>query len=288
MASELADRLGKFGIWRSASQATPELAAGLERLGYRALWLGGSPAGDLAIVDQLLGATTRLNVGTSIVNMWQDDAAVVAQSYARIQARFPDRFVLGVGAGHPEATQEYASPYDTLATYVDRLIANHVPGQRIVLAALGPRVLRLAAERTGGAIPYLVTAEHTRTAREILGPDRLLAPEHKAVLDTDRRRARELGRKRVSNPYLRLRNYTSNLRRLGFTDEDLAESGSDRLVDALVAHGSPDQVAAQLSAHLEAGADHVCIQLLAETDADPLPDYTQLAAALGLDRGRNA
>jgi len=286
MASELADRLGKFGIWRSASQATPELAAGLERLGYGALWLGGSPAGDLAIVDQLLGATTTLNVGTSIVNMWQDDATTVAQSYARIQAGFPDRFVLGVGAGHPEATQEYASPYDTLATYVDRLIASHVPAHRIVLAALGPRVLRLAAERTGGAIPYLVTAEHTRTAREILGPDRLLAPEHKAVLDADTRRARELGRKRVSNPYLRLRNYTSNLRRLGFTDEDVAESGSDRLVDALVAQGSPDRVAAQLRAHLEAGADHVCIQLLTEADADPLPGYTELAGALGLDRGR--
>jgi probable F420-dependent oxidoreductase len=288
MASELADRLGKFGIWRSASQTTPELAAGLERLGYRALWLGGSPTGDLAIVDRLLGATTTLNVGTSIVNMWQDDATVVAQSYARIQASFPDRFVLGVGAGHPEATQQYSSPYDTLATYVDRLTASHVPAHRIVLAALGPKVLRLAADRTGGAIPYLVAAEHTRTARQILGPDRLLAPEHKAVLDTDERRAMAIGRKRVSNPYLRLRNYTSNLRRLGFTDEDLAEGGSDRLVNALVAHGSPDQVAARLSAHLEAGADHVCIQLLTETDADPLPAYTQLAAALGLDRGRGA
>jgi probable F420-dependent oxidoreductase len=288
VASELADRLGKFGIWRSATQATPELAAGLERLGYGALWLGGSPTGDLAIVDQLLGATTTLNVGTSIVNMWQDDATTVAQSYARIQARFPDRFVLGVGAGHPEATQRYASPYETLARYVDQLIVNHVPARGIVLAALGPRVLRLAADRTGGAIPYLVTAEHTLRAREILGPDLLLAPEHKAVLDTDEQRARALGGKRVRNPYLGLRNYTSNLRRLGFTDEDLADGGSERLIDALVAHGSPDQVAAQLTAHLDAGADHVCIQLLTETDADPLPGYTQLAGALGLGRGRGA
>jgi probable F420-dependent oxidoreductase len=288
VASELADRLGKFGIWRSATQATPELAAGLERLGYGALWLGGSPTGDLAIVDQLLGATTTLNVGTSIVNMWQDDATTVAQSYARIQARFPDRFVLGVGAGHPEATQRYASPYETLARYVDQLIVNHVPARGIVLAALGPRVLRLAADRTGGAIPYLVTAEHTLRAREILGPDLLLAPEHKAVLDTDEQRARALGGKRVRNPYLGLRNYTSNLRRLGFTDEDLADGGSERLIDALVAHGSPDQVAAQLTAHLEAGADHVCIQLLTETGADPLPGYTELAGALGLGRGRGA
>jgi probable F420-dependent oxidoreductase len=293
MAPELADRLGKFGIWRGATQTTPELAAAVERLGYGAVWLGGSPSGDLAIVDQLLGATTTLIVGTSIVNMWQDDAATVAQSYARIQARFPDRFVLGAGAGHPEATQQYASPYDTLTTYVDRLIAEGVPAGRVVLAALGPRVLRLAGNRSGGAIPYLVPPEHTRRAREILGPDRLLAPEHKAVIDTNEARARALGRKRVSNPYLHLVNYTSNLRRLGYTDEDLAvaastDGGSDRLIDALVAHGSPDQVAARLTAHLEAGADHVCIQLLTETDSDPLPGYTQLASALGLDRGRLA
>jgi probable F420-dependent oxidoreductase len=287
MTSELADRLGKFGIWLGATQTTPELAAAVERLGYGALWLGSSPGGDLALADQLLSATTTLNVGTSIVNMWKDDAVTVAQSYARVQAKHPDRFVLGVGAGHPEATQQYASPYDTLATYVDQLIANHVPAHRIVLAALGPRVLRLSADRTGGAVPYLVPPEHTRTAREILGPDRLLAPEHKAVVDTDAARARALGRARVSNPYLHLVNYTSNLRRLGFTDEDVAVTGStggsDRLIDALVAHGSPDQVAAQLTKHLEAGADHVCIQLLTETGADPLPGYTEIAGALGLN-----
>ncbi|HEY2076688.1 MAG TPA: LLM class F420-dependent oxidoreductase [Streptosporangiaceae bacterium] len=287
MTSELADRLGTFGIWRGATQTTPELAAAIERLGYGALWLGGSPDGDLAVADELLSATTTLNVGTSIVNMWKDDAATVARSYTRVQAKHPDRFVLGIGAGHPEATQQYASPYNTLATYVDQLVAGGVPAHRIVLAALGPRVLRLAADRTGGAIPYLVPSEHTRLAREILGPDRLLAPEHKVVVDTDTERARELGRKRVTNPYLHLVNYTSNLRRLGFTDEDLAVTstaggGSDRLIDALVAHGSPDQVAAQLTRHLEAGADHVCIQLLTETEADPLPGYTELAGALGL------
>ena len=292
MASELADRLGKFGIWRGATQTTPELAAAIERLGYGALWLGGSPDGDLAVADQILSGTTALNVGTSIVNMWKDDAVTVARSYARVQEKHPDRFVLGIGAGHPEATQQYASPYNTLATYVDQLVAHGVPAHRIVLAALGPRVLRLAADRTGGAIPYLVPPEHTRVAREILGPDRLLAPEHKAVLDADAARARALGRKRVTNPYLHLVNYTSNLRRLGFTDEDLAVAdstggGSDRLIDALVAHGSADQVAAQLTGHLKAGADHVCIQLLTETDADPLPGYTELAGALGLDRARS-
>lgn len=286
MASELAGRLGKFGIWRGATQTTPELAAAIERLGYGALWLGSSPDGDLAIADELLRVTTTLNVGTSIVNMWKDDAETVARSYARVQAKHPDRFVLGVGAGHREATPHYARPYDTLATYVDQLIANHVPAHRIVLAALGPRVLRLAADRTAGAIPYLVPPEHTRLAREILGPDRLLAPEHKAVVDTDVTRARALGRMRVSNPYLRLANYTSNLRRLGFTDQDLADDGSDRLIDTLVAHGSPDEVAARLSAHLEAGADHVCVQLLTQTGADPLPGYTELAGALGLGQAR--
>jgi probable F420-dependent oxidoreductase len=282
MTSQWRDRLGQFGIWRPAVLATPDLAATLEQLGFGALWLGGSPDADLEIVDQLLAATTTLIVGTSIVNIWKDDAAAVAASYARIQAAYPGRFLLGVGAGHPEATAHYASPYDTLAGYVDRLTEHHVPAEGSVLAALGPRVLRLAADRTAGAIPYLVPAEHTRLAREILGPDRLLAPEHKAVLDSDPARARALGRRRVANPYLGLVNYTSNLRRLGFTDADLDDGGSDRLVDALVAHGTPEQVAAQLHAHLDAGADHVCIQLLTDGGADALAGYAELASALGL------
>jgi probable F420-dependent oxidoreductase len=282
MTSQWRDRLGRFGIWRSASQTTPDIAAAVEQLGFGAIWLGGSPVGHLAIVDQLLAATKSLIVGTSIVNIWKDDATVVATSYARIEAAFPGRFLLGVGAGHPEAIAHYASPYDALAGYVDQLQADHVPAHGIVVAALGPRVLRLAADRTAGAIPYLVPPEHTRQAREILGPDRLLAPEHKVALDPDPARGRGLGRKRVSNPYLGLVNYTSNLRRLGFTDDDLADGGSDRLVDALVAHGTAEQVAAQLRAHLDAGADHVCVQLLTEADVSPLPGYAELARGLGL------
>ena len=282
MTAKLADTVGRFGVWRGTPQVTPELAAEVERLGYGALWLGGSPAADLAVVDRLLAATSTLSVGTSIVNMWQSDPDVVAQSYARIEAGYPGRFVLGVGTGHREATTEYASPYDTLVTYVDRLLAAGVPTERLVLAALGPRVLALAADRTGGALPYLVPPEHTRGAREILGPDKLLAPEHKAVLDADPQRRRALGSRRVRTPYLGLVNYTSNLRRLGFTDADLAEGGSDRLIDALVAHGGPDQVAARLTEHLDAGADHVCVQLLTEADADPVPHYAELAGALGL------
>jgi probable F420-dependent oxidoreductase len=282
MTSQWRDRLGPFGIWRAAVQTAPGLAASLEQLGFGAIWLGGSPDGDLEIAGQLLGATSSLIVGTSIVNMWKDDAATVASSYARIEAAYPGRFLLGVGAGHREATTHYASPYDTLASYVDQLLDHHVPAEGIVLAALGPRVLRLAGDRAAGAIPYLVPPEHTRLAREILGPDRLLAPEHKVVLDADPVTARALGRRRVANPYLGLINYTSNLRRLGFTDEDQADGGSDRLVDALVAHGTAGQVASQLAAHLDAGADHVCIQLLTDGGADALAGYAELARGLGL------
>jgi probable F420-dependent oxidoreductase len=282
MTNQLRDQLGPFGVWRGAWQTTPDLAAGLEQLGYSALWLGGSPDGDLAIVDQLLDATSTLIVGTSIVNIWKDAAPVVAGSFARIQARHPDRFILGVGAGHREATQEYANPYQALAAYVDQLLDSGVPAGRVVLAALGPKVLRLSGERTGGAIPYLVPPEHTRQAREILGQEPLLAPEHKVVIDDDATRARELGRHRVQKPYLGLTNYTSNLRRLGFTDADLGDGGSDRLVDALVAHGTAEMVAVQLRMHLNAGADHVCAQLLTQADEDPMPGFEALAQALGL------
>ena len=206
----------------------------------------------------------------------------MARSFARVQQRHPGRFVLGVGAGHPEATQQYQRPYQTLASYVDTLLDDGVPRDALVLAALGPRVLRLARDRTAGAIPYLVPPEHTRLAREILGPGPLLAPEQKAVLGTDLSQARALGRERVRKPYLGLVNYTSNLRRFGWTDADLSDGGSDALIDALVAHGTVDEVAAQLGRHLEAGADHVVVQLLTEPDADPRPGYQQLARALKL------
>ncbi len=280
MTAQLRDQLGRFGIWRGAYQVTARLAAAVEEYGYGTLWLGSSPDGDLAQVDELLDATSTLTVGTSIVNMWKDDAREVARSFARVTARHPGRFVLGVGAGHREATQQYGRPYETLAAYVDTLLRDGVPREALVLAALGPKVLRLAGDRAAGAIPYLVPPEHTRLAREILGPGPLLAPEHKAVVDPDAARARALGRARVRTPYLGLVNYTSNLRRLGWTGEDLAGGGSDALIDALVAHGSADQVAAQLSRHADAGADHVAVQLLTEPDADPLPGYEALAHAL--------
>jgi probable F420-dependent oxidoreductase len=282
MTQRARDHLGRFGIWRSSSQVTPELAADLERLGFGTLWLGGSPGGQLTEPEQILDATATLTVGTSIVNIWQDDAHLVAASFARVEARHPGRFLLGVGAGHREATQQYARPYEALATYVDVLLGDGVPADSLVLAALGPRVLRLAADRTAGAIPYLVTPEHTRRARGILGPGPLLAPEQKAVLEADPERARAIGRPRVRSPYLGLVNYTSNLRRLGWSDEDLSDGGSDALIDALVVHGSAGQVAAQLAEHFDAGADHVCVQLLTAPGADLVDSYRELAQALGL------
>ncbi len=282
MTAQLRDQLGRWGIWRGAYQLTGELAASLEEYGFGALWVGGSPDGDLAAVEELLDATRTLTVATSIVNIWKDSPHEVARSFARVRQRHPGRFVLGVGAGHPEATQQYQRPYQTLASYVNTLLDDGVPRDALVLAALGPRVLRLARDRTAGAIPYLVPPEHTRLAREILGPEPLLAPEQKAVLGTDLGAARALGRERVRKPYLGLVNYTSNLRRFGWTDADLSDGGSDALIDALVAHGTADEVAAQLGRHLEAGADHVVVQLLTEPDTDPRPGYQQLAQALKL------
>jgi probable F420-dependent oxidoreductase len=276
------DHLGRFGIWRGVAQVTPGLAANLEELGFGALWLGSSPAGDLAVVDELLGATSTLVVATGIVNMWNSDPHQVAASFARIESAYPGRFLLGVGAGHREATRQYDKPYDTLARYVDTLTAVGVPGGSMVLAALGPKMLRLAAERTAGAHPYLVPVSYTREARELIGPDPLIATEHKAVLAADQEAARAIGRPRVRRPYLGLVNYTSNLRRLGWSEADVADPGSDALIDALVASGDPAQVAGQLSGHLTAGADHVCVQLLTADDANIVDGYRRLAEALGL------
>ncbi len=273
----MAIELGKFGIWRSAGELNPALAVDVEQLGYGAIWIGGSPGGDLKLVSDLLGATERIVVATGIVNMWKDDAATIAASYHRIAQQYPDRFLLGVGIGHPEATKQYEKPYDTIVRYLDELDAAGVPAEGRALAALGPKVLRLAAERTLGAHPYLTTPDHTRQARAILGDGPLLAPEQKVVLDTDPERARSIGRPRVANPYLHLTNYVSNLRRLGWSDEDIANDGSDKLIDALALHGDAQTVATGVKAHLDAGADHVCVQVLGE---DPRPGYRALAEVL--------
>jgi probable F420-dependent oxidoreductase len=276
-------RLGQVGVWAPESTLNPALAKNLEDLGYGAIWIGGSPAGDLSIVDELLGGTERIAVATGIVNVWKDDAHVVAASHRRLTAAYPGRWLLGIGVGHPEATSDYTHPYQALVDYLDALDAEGVPQDERVLAALGPKVLRLAAARTAGAHPYLVTPEHTRQARDLVGDGVLLAPEQKVVVDTDTDRARDLGRRRVNNPYLGLRNYVSNLRRLGFTDVDLADGGSDRLIDALVAHGDAGVAAARVHEHLSAGADHVAIQLLTSKDDDPMAGYRAVASALELE-----
>ncbi|WP_034270404.1 LLM class F420-dependent oxidoreductase [Actinospica robiniae] len=270
--------LGSYGVWRGGA-VSPELAVELERLGYGALWLGASPSADLAEVEQLLDATEKLVLATGIVNIWSAPADEVGRSYQRIAARYPDRFLLGIGAGHPEATSEFTKPYEALNAYLDVLDAAGVPQERRVLAALGPRVLRLAAERTAGAHPYLVNAEHTREAREILGSGVLLAPEQKVVLERDPAAARAAGTPTLKR-YLGLRNYVSNLRRLGFTEDEVRGDGSDRLFDAVILHGETEEIAAGVRAHLDAGADHVCVQVIGTDDV--LPGFRELAGALGL------
>jgi probable F420-dependent oxidoreductase len=217
------------------------LAIQAESLGYPTAWLGfgRAPVSDLALAERILDATSAITVATAIINIWANDAADVAASYRRIAARHSDRFLLGIGIGHPESVTAYRQPYATMVDYLDQLDAGGVPPDRRILAALGPRALHLAAERTLGTHPYLTVPDHTRATRQMLGPGAVIAPEHTVVLDTDPDRARATGRAFVSDPYLKLSNYTGNLRRYGYTDADIDDGGSDRLIDALVLHGSP-------------------------------------------------
>jgi probable F420-dependent oxidoreductase len=279
-AVSLKPDLGRFGVWVGTRSIAPGLAAKIESLGYGAAWVGGSPEADLAWVEPALAQTTSLQLATGIVNIWSAPAPAVAESFQRIESAYPGRFLLGVGVGHPEHTQEYVKPYDALVGYLDELDAAVVPKSRRVLAALGPRVLRLAAERSAGAHPYLTTPEHTAEARELVGRSVFLAPEHKVVLTTDANEAREQGRKVVAH-YLGLSNYVNNWLRLGFTEDDVRKPGSDRLIDAVVAYGTPEAIAHRLNAHLEAGADHVAIQVLGAWQEDPLTEaLSELAGPL--------
>lgn len=270
--------LGRFGTFGRG--VTPQQAKEIEALGYGAVWVGGSPPAELDWVEPILANTTTLKVATGIVNIWTAAAAPVAESFHRIDAAYPGRFLLGIGVGHPEAHQQYQKPIDALRSYLDKLDEYGVPTSRRVIAALGPQVLKLSAARSAGAHPYLTTPEHTAEARRLIGPEALLAPEHKAVLTTDAGEAREVGRKAL-DIYLNLQNYLNNWKRLGFTDEDVAKPGSDRLVDAVVAYGTPEAIAARLTEHLDAGADHVPVQVL--TSSDTLVDgLATLAGPLGL------
>jgi probable F420-dependent oxidoreductase len=222
-----------------------------------------------------------LQLATGIVNIWSSPAAQVAESFRRIESAYPGRFLLGIGVGHPEHTEQYRKPYDALVEYLDELDAASVPTSRRVLAALGPKVLALSAERGAGAHPYLVPPEHTAHARELVGNTVFLAPEHKVVLTENANEAREIGR-RYAEFYLDLSNYVNNWRRLGFTDSDVRKPGSDKLIDAVVAHGTAEQIAARLNEHLEAGADHVAVQVLGGPEGKLLGVLEQLAGPLGL------
>jgi len=281
-AVSLKPDLARYGVWLPTRSITPELATRVESLGYGAAWIGGSPDADLAWVDPALERTTSLQLATGIVNIWSAPAPAVAESFARIEGAHPGRFLLGIGVGHPERTEEYVKPYDALVGYLDELDAAVVPTSRRVLAALGPRVLRLAAERSAGAHPYLTTPEHTASARELVGNTVFLAPEHKVVLTTDADEARAVGRRFVEH-YLGLSNYVNNWLRLGFTEADVAKPGSDRLIDAVVAYGTPEAIARRLGEHLDAGADHVAIQVLGGWNEETLlPALRELAGPLQL------
>ncbi|CAM5741596.1 LLM class F420-dependent oxidoreductase [Mycolicibacterium aubagnense] len=270
--------LGRYGVFGRG--ATPQQATEIEALGYGAIWVGGSPPAELDWVEPLLGATERLKVATGIVNIWTAAAGPVAESFHRINTAYPGRFLLGIGVGHPEAHTEYRKPIDALTEYLDKLDEYGVPKEHRVVAALGPQVLKLSARRSAGAHPYLTTPEHTAQARELIGPDAFLAPEHKAILTTDADQARAVGRKALEI-YLNLNNYLNSWKRLGFTDSDVAKPGSDRLVDAVVAYGTVDAIAARLKQHLDAGADHVPVQVLTSPEK-LIPALTELAGPLGL------
>jgi probable F420-dependent oxidoreductase len=276
--------LGRLGLWTTyraiGEENAGEAAQLAERLGYGTLWLGGSP--NPAKVTPLLAATETLTAATGIVNVWQDEPQLVADEQARLGAAFPDRFMMGIGIGHPEATSDYKHPLKAMRGFLDGLDVAHpeLPAEGRCLAALGPKMLDLARDRTHGTHSYFVSPGHARFARERLGPDRLIATELACVVDTDVERGRSVAR-HYSQLYLGLQNYTNNLLRFGFTDDDIADGGSDRLIDTVVPHGSADHIAASVQKHLDAGADHVCLQTVG-VQGVPVQQWTELASALGL------
>lgn len=281
---------GRLGIWSGALRpTTPEgsleltdAVTELEDLGYGTVWTGGSPS--LDDTAPLLEATSRIKVATGILSIWQHTAEAVAAQTADFEARYPGRFLLGLGVSHDALAPQYAKPYSAMTEYLDALDAapNALPAERRVLAALGPKMLKLASARAAGAHPYLVTAAHTAQAREALGPDAFLAPELTVVLDPDLDRARTVARSMLGF-YLPLPNYTNNLLRLGFTEADFEDNGSDRLLDTLFALGDADRVRAKVEEFYAAGADHLALQALTTDDrhaALPRAAWRALAKAL--------
>jgi probable F420-dependent oxidoreductase len=273
--------IGTIGVWTSyrpfGKVRAGEAAKLLEQLGYGAWWLGGSP--HVPDVRPILEATTQLTAATGILNVWANEPAETAAQDAALRAEFPERFVLGIGIGHPEATSDYRRPLTTMRAFLDGLDGAPAPPAERCLAALRPKMLDLARERTTGAHTYFVPVEHTRSARERLGPDKLLAPELACVVDTDPVRAKAVARE-YATLYLGLRNYTRNLLDYGFTEDDFAGGGSDRLIDAVVPQGSAEEIAEVVRAHLDAGADHVCVQFIHESDGLPTEQWRRMAEVL--------
>lgn len=293
----LAFDLGRVGIWTGVLDAVPSaeaqrIAARLEEMGFSTLWLpetvGRDPFVSAAL---LLSATSTLRLATGIANIYARDALTMANTQRTLEEAFPGRFLLGLGVSHHHLVDrvrhhDYSRPYTRMVEYLDEMdgaIFRAVgPTARppTVLAALGPKMLRLAGERADGAHPYFVPVEHTAEARAILGPGPILAPEQMVVLDTDRSRAVATARKGMA-VYLRAPNYVNNLKRLGFSDDDVSDGGSERLVDAIVACGDAGAARERVQAHFDAGATHVCVQVLAD---DPIAvqegAWRELAAAL--------
>jgi probable F420-dependent oxidoreductase len=288
--------IGRYGIWYGMIDALPtpeaQRAARLvEELGFGALWVaeavGREPFVSSAV---LLAATERLKLATGIANIYARDPMTMVAAQKTLAEAFPGRFLLGMGVSHGHLVagvrkHDWSKPYSYMVEYLDRMDKalfmavgpQEDPGR--VLAALGPKMLELAATRANGAHPYFTTPDHTKMAREVMGPDALLAPEQMVVLSTDPDEARRIARAGMKI-YLGLPNYFNNLRRIGFDEADWTDGGSDRLVDAIVAWGTPEQVAARVREHHDAGADHVCIQVLRGDTAMPEAEWRQLAEVL--------
>ncbi|WP_217554358.1 LLM class F420-dependent oxidoreductase [Streptomyces sp. GbtcB6] len=283
--------LGRFGIFSHELRSEdPALqgrrryaAAELEGLGFGAIWLGGNSSVHHAAA--LAESTERIALATGILNIWYEDAATVAQQRAELEDAHPGRFLLGLGASHAQLAENYQRPYSTMVEYLDTLdnAAIAVPSDRRILAALGPKMLRLARDRAAGAHPAMVTPEYIEQAREVLGDGPLLAPVVTVVLESDRARARAIARDHL-DLYLRLPNYTTNFERLGFTDEDFTDGGSDRLVDALVAWGTDDAISDRLAEFHAARADHLALQLITGEggESPPLVQWRRLAGLAGV------
>jgi probable F420-dependent oxidoreductase len=288
--------LGRIGIWYGGIDAlpTPEAqraAQVVEELGFGALWVAEAVGRDPFVSSGiLLSATRELKLATGIANIYARDPMTMVAGQKTLAEAYPGRFLLGLGVSHAHLVSnvrkhDYSKPYSYMVEYLDRMdtalfmAKGPVDDGGRLLAALGPKMLELSATKANGAHPYFTTPEHTATAREVMGADALLAPEQMVVLETDPSEGRRIARQGMS-VYLRAPNYLNNLRRLGFDDSDFTDGGSDRLVDAIVAWGTEEQIAARVAQHHAAGADHVCVQVLQDGAAMPEAQWRRLAPAL--------